>query len=959
MCICVNASAFDKRALTDTLNNYVNEQVKVGKIKVTRVLVRDDNVSVYTEKKVLSSLTMTPEQVSMLRRIVSVYVLGKENGNVLIFTDGREISELIPQRYLPHEASSAHYTLPKNKYPLTSNQDRKWRANRGLDGIHIALYGSHGIYFNQATERWIFQRAKLLTTVEDLYTSSFTMPYLVPMLENAGAVVLQPRERDTQTNEVIVDDREVSLSGAWKESSNKGWGEGEYPLIEHENPFTIGRYATSAAQNSQENSTRLSYEPDITERGEYAVYVSYKSLSTSSESVEYEIIHSGQHTIFHVNQRMGGGTWIYLGTFLFNSNDKEHNRVLVSNFGKHGETITSDAIRFGGGMGSVGRYRQPDSLSVASMGPQDLREEALTSGYPRYIEGARYWLQYSGIPDSVYNYSQSKNDYPDDYASRGRWINWLTGGSSANPKKKGLNIPVHLGLAFHSDAGFATTDSIVGTLIIYTDKNIDSEGDYPTNVSRLSARSYGDYIQSQIVEDIQALYAPEWKRRELKNANYSETRNPDIPMVILELQSHQHLADMRYGHDPRFKFTVSRAIYKGMLKYLHEQYGTDYTVQPLPVKNFNIQQTGVNELRLSWEEQEDKLEKSAKPSYYVVYMRTDDGDWDNGRQVNKKEWKVEIEPDKCYDFYVVAGNRGGISMRSEILSAGISSVSQGKVLVVNGFTRVGAPESFCFDSLAGFSPFSHSVPYGKDVSYIGSQYEFNRRAKWVSDDDCGFGASHTDYAHYYTMGNTFDYPVLHGRALMRAGYSYVSSSLQSVGDSIDGDYTIVDLILGKQKESRLGVEKSLIDFKVLPTTLCGTLRNYCAGGGNVLVSGAYISSDMRQTEEEIAFVKEVLHCQYVTQSATRSGNIRTQKVLPREVVHLKMLPNSEVIHCENPDGIKEDGDGAFCVARYEDSSVGAGVAYEGDNKTLVYAFPLESCKEFEHIYIHSIKWLTK
>ena len=27
------------------------------------------------------------------------------------------------------------------------------------------------------------------------------------------------------------------------------------------------------------------------------------------------------------------------------------------------------------------------------------------SGYPRYTEGSRYWLQWAGAPDSVYNRS--------------------------------------------------------------------------------------------------------------------------------------------------------------------------------------------------------------------------------------------------------------------------------------------------------------------------------------------------------------------------------------------------------------------------------------------------------------------------------------------------------------------------------------------------------------------------
>ena len=42
-------------------------------------------------------------------------------------------------------------------------------------------------------------------TCEDLYTQSYVLPYLVPMLENAGACVMLPRERDVQKYEVLAD----------------------------------------------------------------------------------------------------------------------------------------------------------------------------------------------------------------------------------------------------------------------------------------------------------------------------------------------------------------------------------------------------------------------------------------------------------------------------------------------------------------------------------------------------------------------------------------------------------------------------------------------------------------------------------------------------------------------------------------------------------------------------------
>ena len=46
-------------------------------------------------------------------------------------------------------------------------------------------------------------------------------------------------------------------------------------------------------------------------------------------------------------------------------------------------------------------------------------------------------------------------------------MNYLSGGSAVNPTEKGLNIPVNMAFAFHSDAGTTLNDSIIGTLGIY------------------------------------------------------------------------------------------------------------------------------------------------------------------------------------------------------------------------------------------------------------------------------------------------------------------------------------------------------------------------------------------------------------------------------------------------------------------------------------------------------------
>ena len=101
---------------------------------------------------------------------------------------------------------------PHCDQPLVTNMSAPTTPTQGLLGRHIAVWQSHGRYYERTLDRWEWQRARLLQTVEDLYTQSYVLPFLVPMLENAGANVLVPRERDWNTHEVVVDNDANTLS---------------------------------------------------------------------------------------------------------------------------------------------------------------------------------------------------------------------------------------------------------------------------------------------------------------------------------------------------------------------------------------------------------------------------------------------------------------------------------------------------------------------------------------------------------------------------------------------------------------------------------------------------------------------------------------------------------------------------------------------------------------------------
>ncbi|MCX4281288.1 MAG: hypothetical protein OSJ32_08265, partial [Muribaculaceae bacterium] len=262
-------------------------------------------------------------------------------------------------------------------------------ADKGLENDIIALWHSHGRYFKPGSGAWTWQRPFLFQSVEDTYTMSYVLPYLVPMLENAGAYVLLPRERDVNRHEVIVDndtndEGQIFSQPYYKEmTGTKPWVTGDldgfiYDLPDFrdtENPFENGTYRQTTTVTGGKQSVAAWYA-DIPEDGEYAVYVSYKSFPNSTEDAHYTVNYSGGTKEFRVNQTMGGGTWIYLGTFPLTKGYSDTEPIVtLTNLSEKGEgmVITADAVKIGGGMGNIARsdrrsdiYYDPSTPEVSS-----------------------------------------------------------------------------------------------------------------------------------------------------------------------------------------------------------------------------------------------------------------------------------------------------------------------------------------------------------------------------------------------------------------------------------------------------------------------------------------------------------------------------------------------------------------------------------------------------------------
>ena len=149
----------------------------------------------------------TDETVRNIYRRIKTFVPDSLSGYRLsIITDNHPIEQLVPNAI--RKGPRNRDRLISKEYegnPWVSNISDPSFASKGLDGIHLAVWQSHGIHYANDKNEWKWQRPRLFCTTEDLFTQTFVVPYIIPMLENAGAVVYTPRERDWQNHEVIVD----------------------------------------------------------------------------------------------------------------------------------------------------------------------------------------------------------------------------------------------------------------------------------------------------------------------------------------------------------------------------------------------------------------------------------------------------------------------------------------------------------------------------------------------------------------------------------------------------------------------------------------------------------------------------------------------------------------------------------------------------------------------------------
>ena len=209
------------------------------------------------------------------------------------------------------------------------------------------------------------------------------------------------------------------------------------------------------------------------------------------------------------------------------------------------------------------------------------------------------------------------------------------------------------------------------------------------------------------------------------------------------------------------------------------------------------------------------------------------------------------------------------------------------------------------------------------------------------------------------------------RAILRAGHVVHSSSSAALMEGLltpDGEFAL-DLICGKQVTTPIGGGAKGCRFQVFPAALRKVLQDFSVAGGNLIVSGADIGTDLwdkvfpiqpdpSYTEPAKVFAETVLGYRWGGNYASRIGTIRPVRnsVLPLKgkLVSMEFWKerNQFIYNVETPDALEPANVKSIPFLRYGDTGSNAGLLFDtGTYKAVTLGFPIETMKNQEDIDI--------
>ena len=577
-----------------------------------------------------------------------------------------------------------------------------------LSGRIVFMNSGHGWTWNSTS--WGLQRPVLQEMNED-YGNLDQLNFFATYCFNAGATVVSMRPLGHQTNEVILDndDATVTFAGAWTDSTSTiFWGSpGDVPY----------RFASLA---TTETAT-ATYTPTIPVAGYYPVYCWTRHGSDRGDQL-YRIRHTGGESQIRIPHQMVGNGWIYLGEYYFNAGaNPAAGSVVISNLRGtlDGTVVIADAIRFGNGMGTVDRGGG-------------------VSDYPREEESMRYWVQANlaqGQPTTLYD--GTGTDEQDSWSAPPKMSAEMNRGPSYSATNDLDYKRIHI--SFHSNAGGGR-----GTVALIT-------GDATPNQAELA-----QLAGSEVNNDLVALGAPPLELAWDNNTTVTYTGgygeissssfNDEMDATIIEVAYHDDASDAKLMRDPKARAAVGKAAMQAVIKYFH-QFDTNspapLSFLPEPPTNVRAIAGTSGQIAIAWTAPVI-LGGSQNPTNYIFYRSTNGYGFGNPLAVGNVTSCTLSNLTAGVDYYfrVSAANAGGESMPSEVVGCRAPLTNgEPRVLVVNAFDRldrttnlrqdVGVENYFPPDGSGAIervfgrwnNGFDYVVPHGQAISANGRAFD--------------------------------------------------------------------------------------------------------------------------------------------------------------------------------------------------------------------------------------------
>ena len=618
---------------------------------------------------------------------------------------------------------------------------------------------AHGWIDYDDFREWSTQRGITYDIVEDFVNSEGINQFLLKYLDLAGAEVFTLRERDLNTQMIIVDNQdgtsspangiyqEIGDSSLFSDSAANGFQNFQAPYAATNDPFRDNGGTDRLITTSLTEMAHVVWTPVVSKSDYYDVYASYSGVGNRPKDARYTIKHGGIDTMIEIDQTKHRYVWNYLGNFYFEAGG-DHAIVLSNQSSEAGTTVSADAIRLGGGMGDI-------------IG----NNNGTLSAKPRWEEGARTWTQYQGASESVYQNG--------DVSARSRFADWEHYSSEDS-----------VYISWHSNAA---TGSARGTSSYIYSAN-PPDGTYDITQSHPGSAELQTAIHEELINDIRAGWDVNWTDRGKRSAYFGEVNpnhNDEMPAMLIEMAFHDNSEDADALRHPQFRKLVARSIYQGIVKYFANRDGISYTLLPEPPTHLKVTSESYAALNIQWQAPitDNQGLSGDSADSYVVYLSDDGKNFDNGTAVNGLSTTFNgLTPGTIRYVKVKAQNAGGLSLDSETLAARISYSDEARVLVINGFDRLNSGQ-LIYQNMPDIGGFVDRM--------------------------------------YLKQMNTFDYIIQHGQAINESGVGFDSISNELIEDDVfnldPAQHTALFWILGE--ESSLGETLNSAEQNALNTYL--------------------------------------------------------------------------------------------------------------------------------------------